>query len=438
MYGLSSAHPGLAQAPAPLFLLIVPLAFVSIAYGLRGGVGFGLVIVALGAAWSLQHGFPGGAASLSSRAATAVLIGALLGWFSDSRQALTRELAQERALSLDLIATASFDGFFTQVNPAFTRVLGYTAAELLSTPILEFIHPDDRDATTGAITAQTNEGREVIAFQNRYRAKDGTFRWLEWSSRPDPKRRALIAVARDITDRKALEDHERRYKKHLERMVSERTAQLDDARRETVARLALAAEYHDDETQHHTARVGRTAALIATRLGLNEHDVGVIREAALLHDVGKVGVVDAVLMKPGRLSAGEFEQVKQHAEIGARILSGSTSEVLIAAEEIAHFHHERWDGEGYPYGLSGDAIPLFARIVAVADVFDALTHSRHYKKARSVAEAVDEIERLSERQFDPAIVDAFVEIVSRQLIDIRDSPAVSLAPPIENKRRAVQ
>ena len=135
-----------------------------------------------------------------------------------------------------------------------------------------------------------------------------------------------------------------------------------------------------------------------------------IREAALLHDVGKVGIPDSILLKAGPLSGEEFDVVKTHAEIGRSILAGSRSGILRAAEEIAAFHHEWWDGSGYPYGLVGEEIPLAARIVALADVFDALSHSRPYKPAWPRAEALAEVRRLRGVQFDPAVVDAFEHI----------------------------
>jgi putative two-component system response regulator len=172
-------------------------------------------------------------------------------------------------------------------------------------------------------------------------------------------------------------------------------------------RLALAAEYRDDDTFLHTERISVTATLLARELGLPESEVAVVGDAAPLHDIGKLGVSDAVLLKPGKLTEEEIAHVRRHAELGARILSGSSSDVLQAGEAIALSHHEWWDGTGYPAGLSGDEIPLYGRLVAVADVFDALTHRRPYKDAWCVEDAVDEIRRLSGLQFDPKIVEAF-------------------------------
>ncbi|OFW07318.1 MAG: two-component system response regulator [Acidobacteria bacterium RIFCSPLOWO2_02_FULL_67_36] len=198
----------------------------------------------------------------------------------------------------------------------------------------------------------------------------------------------------------------------LEAKVRERTRELEAAQIEIIERLARAAEFRDDNTGRHTERVGQMAALIAKQMGLPDPQVSLIRRAAPLHDVGKLGVPDSILLKPGRLTDDEFALVKTHTVIGARILSGSRFPILRLAEEIAFNHHERWDGSGYA-GLSGDAIPLGGRIVAVADVFDALTQTRPYKAAWPVGEATAEIDRQRGRQFDPALVDAFLRAIER-------------------------
>jgi putative two-component system response regulator len=193
----------------------------------------------------------------------------------------------------------------------------------------------------------------------------------------------------------------------LEGQVAERTRDLEQARLEVLDRLALAAEYRDDDTQQHAWRIGRTSALLAAALDLPEADVELIRRAAPLHDLGKIGIPDAILLKPERLSDGEFQLMKTHTTIGAEILSGSSSPLLLMAEQIALTHHERWDGHGYPNGLSGEQIPLPGRIVAVADVADALAHARPYKDAWRVERVVAEILNQAGSQFDPAVVEAF-------------------------------
>jgi putative two-component system response regulator len=179
---------------------------------------------------------------------------------------------------------------------------------------------------------------------------------------------------------------------------------------EAAAQAALAAEYRDDNTREHTERVAALAARLGQRLGLSELALTHIRHAAPLHDVGKIAIPDSILLKPGRLSNAEFEVVKTHAEAGARVLADADSELLEVAESIARSHHERWDGTGYPDGLSGADIPLVGRLVHVADVFDVLVHERPYKDAFSVEDAADEIRGGAGTQFDPEIVEAFADL----------------------------
>lgn len=189
----------------------------------------------------------------------------------------------------------------------------------------------------------------------------------------------------------------------LERRVHERTAELEGAYLDTLERLAIAAEFRDDETGRHTERVGESAALLGAALGMSDDDVFLVRRAAPLHDVGKIGIPDAVLRTPEALTAEEWEIMRTHTTIGARILSGGRSKVVKLAEEIALNHHEHWDGEGYPRGLRGEAIPLVGRLVMVADVFDALTSDRVYRKAWPSEQVLAYIRQYSGKRFDPRI-----------------------------------
>ena len=198
----------------------------------------------------------------------------------------------------------------------------------------------------------------------------------------------------------------RQRKDELQEDVLEHSAALERAQKEILERLALAAEYRDDETGEHTKRVGQMSARIAAALGLERGFVTLIGEAAPLHDIGKIAIPESILLKPEGLTPQEFDLVKTHTLIGAKILSGSTSPLLQLAEEIALTHHERWDGTGYS-GLAGDAIPLSGRIVAVADVFDGLTHRRPYKPAWTEEDSLAEIRAQSGSQFDPTVVEAF-------------------------------
>jgi len=189
----------------------------------------------------------------------------------------------------------------------------------------------------------------------------------------------------------------------LERRVLERTTELEGAYLDTLERLAIAAEFRDDETGRHTERVGETAALLGAALGMSDDAVFLVRRAAPLHDVGKIGIPDAILRKPEGLTADEWEVMRTHTTIGAQILSGGRSRVVQLAEEIALNHHEHWDGEGYPRGLRGDAIPLAGRLVMVADAFDALTSDRVYRKAWPPEQVLAYIRQYSGKRFDPRI-----------------------------------
>lgn len=181
-----------------------------------------------------------------------------------------------------------------------------------------------------------------------------------------------------------------------------------DALLDALERLALAVEYREDPTGQHPLRVGRLSADLAAALGLPADRIDLLRLASPLHDVGKIAVPDDILLKPGLLTTEEFEVMRQHAVVGGRILAGGRSPLFLMAEQIALTHHENWDGTGYPDGLPGEDIPLVGRVVAVADVFDAMTHARTYKPAWGVARAVEEIRTQSGRKFDPAVVAALL------------------------------
>lgn len=196
----------------------------------------------------------------------------------------------------------------------------------------------------------------------------------------------------------------------LEARVRERTRRLRSAEVEVAQRLALAAELRDYRGGEHTQRVGRTSALVASALGMPQAEVENIRLAAPLHDVGKLAIPEEILLKPSALTLEELDVVKSHTVFGARMLGGSESPILQRAEEIALYHHENWDGTGYVPGLKGEAIPIAARIVHIADVFDALIHERPYKDPWSVGDAVEWIEERSAQMFDPAVVQAFLQV----------------------------
>jgi putative two-component system response regulator len=250
---------------------------------------------------------------------------------------------------------------------------------------------------------------------------------------PDTKRRALSLGARDFLTKpidvpevllrvrnllqtRYLRLELQRHNDLLHERVSQRTLELEDAKLEMLDRLALAAEYRDDETGQHAVRIGRTSEQLALALGLEAAEATLIGHAARLHDIGKIGIADAILLKPGKYAVEEIAAMELHTTIGARILSGSNNELLMMAEQIAATHHERWDGRGYPSGLAGEAIPLPGRIVSVSDVFDALTHRRPYKEPWPIAVAVRQILGETGTKFDPRVIEAFARLDHSELV----------------------
>jgi putative two-component system response regulator len=254
---------------------------------------------------------------------------------------------------------------------------------------------------------------------------------------PETKRRSLSAGAQDFLNKPlspaevrlrvknllqtrflhlALRDHNRL----LEERVRERTAELEDAHAEILARLARAAEFRDDQTGEHTRRVGRLSGAIARELGLHPDEISLIQQVAPLHDVGKIGIPDDILLSPKELTPSQVEVMRSHTEIGGDLMAGSGIPLLDMAEEIARTHHERWDGTGYPDGLSGDDIPIAGRIVAVADSYDAVAYQRRYKPAWTAEDAWWEIARKAGADFDPTVIDAFTKALRSTGLNLRD------------------
>ena len=201
----------------------------------------------------------------------------------------------------------------------------------------------------------------------------------------------------------------------LDRLVRDRTKELVDTRLEIVNRLGRAAEYRDNETGLHIIRMSNYAKLIARSSGLSDDESELILHAAPMHDIGKIGIPDNILLKPGPLDSDEWKTMKTHCKIGADIIGNHSSTLMKTAEAAALCHHERWDGSGYPRGLKGDAIPTIGRIIAVADVFDALTSKRPYKKAWKTDDAFEYIESQSGSHFDPAIARTFISLKNEVL-----------------------
>lgn len=207
-------------------------------------------------------------------------------------------------------------------------------------------------------------------------------------------------------------------KRHLIEMVRHRTLELEETRLQVIRRLGRAAEFKDDETGYHVIRMSHYSKLLGRAAGMPEYRAELLFNAAPMHDVGKIGVPDHILQKPGPLTPEEWSIVKRHPAIGAGIIGRHNNELLEMARVIALTHHEKWDGSGYPRGLSGETIPLVGRVVALADCFDALTHVRPYKPAWPIAEAVEYLRQEAGRHFDPDLVPKFLDLLP-QIEEVR-------------------
>ncbi len=282
--------------------------------------------------------------------------------------------------------------------------------------------PDLRDTPIIVLTAAVDPQTKLIALQLRV---------SDFLSKPvDPHE--LVPRVRNALIIKAHQDHLANYTRQIEERVAERTAELAASRQEVILCLARAAEYRDNEDGNHVIRVGKYVGAIARQLGFSKERVELLEQAAQLHDVGKIGVPDSILLKPGKLDEEEFELVKTHAsvgrkiiqrlpgpeldvlkrhtEIGAKLLEVVQSPIIDLASIIALTHHERWDGSGYPLGLAGEDIPIEGRMTAVADVFDALSNKRPYKAAFPRKRCFQILGEARGKQFDPKVLDAFFRV----------------------------
>jgi putative two-component system response regulator len=279
--------------------------------------------------------------------------------------------------------------------------------------------PKTREVPVIFITALDEVGQETTGFD---------VGGVDYITKPfSPS--VVRARVRTHLELKAARDALRDENARLEERVEERTAELRAAvgrlRRssiDTVTRLALAAEYRDDATGRHVARMAHYSVAVARQLGWSDEALECLLHAAPMHDIGKIATPDEILRKPGPLAPDEWTVMQQHPLVGARILSGSDSEIIQLAEVVALTHHEKWDGSGYPQGLEGESIPLVGRIVAICDVFDALTIDRPYKSAYSPDEAFAILRQGEGRHFDPAVVAAFFAS-QEQILEIRSDQA---------------
>jgi PAS domain S-box-containing protein len=296
------------------------------------------------------------------------------------------------------------DGIIKYCNPKFEKIFGYNPGEMLNKNVALVNAPTDKSPEETAknimnIMNKTGEWHGEI--QNI--KKDGTFFWcnaycsiIEHSEYG----RAIVAVHTDISKIKKVEEELVRIAKETEK-----------ANKHAMYMLAVASEHRDTDTGNHIKRIGTMTEKIALELGIKQNEAKQMALDSLLHDLGKIGEADSILLKQEKLTREEFELIKEHTTIGAKIIGND--EWFKQAKEIALFHHEKWDGSGYPQGLKGEEIPLCARIVAIVDVFDASVSKRPYKKAWTMENTVEKIKRDSGKHFDPKVVEAFLSVVSK-------------------------
>jgi putative two-component system response regulator len=313
-------------------------------------------------------------------------------------EALVKKLGESKSTTF----SCSTDGLaWAQANDPDLVIVDYMMPDLDGIEFIRRLRQTPGKETVPILMITANDQKQV-----RYRALDvGATDFLtkpvdkiEFLARAN-NMLALSDVRKKLADRTVW----------LAEEVRKATSEIVQRERETVIRLSKAAEYRDPETGAHILRMAHYSELIARGLGLSVDDQELLLEAAPMHDIGKVGIADNILLKPGRLTPEEFEAMKQHAMYGFEILRGSSSRVLQAGAAIALGHHEKFDGTGYPNALKGQDIPIFSRIVAVADVFDALTSERPYKTAWTLERSAEHIKASAGTHFDPDCVATFFE-----------------------------
>jgi putative two-component system response regulator len=262
-------------------------------------------------------------------------------------------------------------------------------------------HPATRHVPVIFLTSHQDEFCEIRAFEHGA---------TDYLSKPVGPKQLQIRVRAHL----AFAQNQRL----LERRVAERTQENEHLQQDLLDSLSRAAEFRDNETGQHVQRMSHYSRLLAQAADVDETTTELLFRAAPLHDVGKIGIPDRILLKPGPLTDEEFALVRQHPEIGAAILGGRESPLMSLARTVALTHHERWDGHGYPQGLDGESIPLEGRIVAIADVFDALTSERPYKAPWSTDEAIDWMREQRGQHFDPRLLDRFLDI-QPEILDIK-------------------
>ncbi len=383
--------------------------------------------------------FAGGAAPLVQGAAAVATMPAL----PETAQPTGPTRAQNRSVaagaSAARIVVVDDDRASLRAFERGLTALGFTEVTPFDDPegALELVDAHEVDLILLDLHMQPLDGFGVLQRLRPALDEEGFLPVIVLTGERDPKvkERALRMGARDfltkpidlaelharilnLLETRALHRQVREAAHGLEDRVRERTRELEEARADILARLARAAEYRDDATGRHQERVGELSALLAQYMGLDAERIDILRQAAPLHDIGKIGIPDSILRKPGPLTPAEYARMKQHTRLGAELLSGSTNEILETAAVVAASHHERWDGSGYPAGLREEAIPVEGRIVAVADAFDSLTHRRTYKAAVPLSITMERLIRDAGSALDPHAAEALEHLYRTGRLDV--------------------
>ena len=318
--------------------------------------------------------------------------------------ALAESEAQFRLLaenSSDMISKHDTHGIFLYVSPACKTILGYEPEELTGTSIAQLIHPEDASVVLELLNAQ-NWQNINITVPYRARHRNGEYIWLETTARlffdTSKHRQEFQASSRNITERKQAQE-----------ALQQAHTNLQEAYDRTIEGWVLALDLRDRETEGHTKRVTEMTVRLARALACTDEEIVHIRRGALLHDIGKIGIPDEILQKPGPLTDEEWVRMRKHPQYAYQMLAPIS--YLKQALIIPYYHHERWDGSGYPHKLKGEEIPLFARLFAIVDVWDALSSDRPYRKGMPPHEVIDYLRKESGRLFEPAIVDQFLPLI---------------------------
>jgi PAS domain S-box-containing protein len=321
------------------------------------------------------------------------------------REAQFRLLAEN---SSDMISRHDTQGTFLYVSPACYTIMGYEPQELVGKGVLQFIYPEDAKFLLELLNSPQWDD-STVAIPYRARHKNGEYVWLETTAKviydQDNKAVEIQASSRDITERKQAQ----MALQSTNIALHQANQDLSEAYENTIVGWVMALDLRDHETEGHTQRVTEMTVRLARSLGCTDEEIVHIRRGAQLHDIGKMGIPDEILLKPGPLTEQEWEIMRRHPQYAYQMLSpiGYLNQALI----IPYYHHERWDGSGYPQGLKGEEIPLFARLFAVVDVWDALSSDRPYRKRMNPKDVIEYLQQEAGKLFDRNIVEKFLSMV---------------------------